>query len=99
MTYQLEITPEAERDIFAIAVNIKLQVTIDAARKVVAEMRKQLNVLAQSPASGRAGGCEGTREIVMKGIPYIAVYEIRDASVRLLRILHGEDEGRLAIKD
>jgi plasmid stabilization system protein ParE len=93
MTCQLEITPEAERDILAITANVKLQLSIAAAKKIVVEFSKQLYQLAQSPESGRAGGCAGTREIVMSGMPYIAIYEQKNNLIRVIRVLHG------AIKD
>jgi toxin ParE1/3/4 len=92
MTCQLEITPEAEQDIFAITANIKLQLSMDAAKKIVMEFSKQLHQLAQSPENGRAGGCAGTREIVMSGMPYIAIYEQKDNLIRIIRVLHGAIE-------
>ena len=95
ITCQLEITPEAERDIFAIASNIKQQKSLAAARLAVAELKKQLNTLAELPESGRVGGADGTREIVITGLPFIAIYEKTDASVTILRVLYGADERRL----
>ena len=45
--------------------------------------------LADFPESGRAGRVEGTRELVISGTPYIVVYRIRLASVRVLAVMHG----------
>jgi len=92
MTCQLEITPEAERDIFAIAASIQQQDSLAAARHAVTELKKQLNTLAELPDSGRAGGCDGTREVVMTGgLPYIAIYEKSDALVTIVRVLYGAE--------
>ena len=45
--------------------------------------------LADFPELGRAGRREGTRELVIAGTPYIVVYRIRLASVRVLAVMHG----------
>lgn len=94
MTSRLEITPEAERDIFAIVANIHQQDCLASAKHTLSEIRKQLNTLAEHPESGRAGGADGTREVVMAGLPYIAIYEINKSSLTILRILYGADERR-----
>jgi plasmid stabilization system protein ParE len=92
MTSQLEITPEAERDIFAIAANIHQQVSFTASKRMILEIKNQLNTLAESADGGRIGGCEGTREVVMTGMPYIAVYEKSDTLVTIVRVLYGANE-------
>lgn len=98
MTCQLEITPEAERDIFAIASNIHLQDSREASAHMLSELKKQLNTLAEHPDRGRVGGCDGTREVVLTGLPYIAIYEKSDALVTIVRILYGADERRQGIR-
>ncbi|GAB6042606.1 type II toxin-antitoxin system RelE/ParE family toxin [Endothiovibrio diazotrophicus] len=47
--------------------------------------------LADHPELGRAGRKQGTRELVITGLPYIAVYryERERHRVVVLRILHG----------
>ena len=92
MTNRLEITPEAERDIFAITANIYQQVGITAAKRTILELKNQLNTLAEFADSGRIGGCEGTREVVMTGMPYIAVYEKSDTLLTIIRVLYGANE-------
>lgn len=94
MINQLEITPEAERDIFAITSNIRLQDSLIAALHAATEIKKQFHTLAEHPDSGRAGGCEGTREAVMNGLPFIAVYKKSDDAVTIVRVLYGADERR-----
>lgn len=48
--------------------------------------------LIDFPASGRVGRIAGTRELVISGTPYVAAYTITDATVRVLRVLHGAQE-------
>lgn len=94
MTNLLNISPEAERDIFAITSNIRIQDSIASARHAVSEIKKQLHTLAEHPDTGRAGGCDGTKEAVMKGLPFIAVYQQSDTAVTIVRVLYGADERR-----
>lgn len=94
MKNNLVITPEAERDIYAITANILQQVSAETAKSTIVEFQKQFNDLVEHPESGREGGCEGTREIVMKGLPYIAVYEQSAKTIIILRVLYGADDRR-----
>ncbi|HUX90635.1 MAG TPA: type II toxin-antitoxin system RelE/ParE family toxin [Gallionellaceae bacterium] len=92
MANKLEITPEAERDIFAIASNIQLQDSVASAMRVVSELKIQLNNLVALPGSGREGGCDGTREVVITGMPFIAVYKKDNDLITIVRVLYGADE-------
>lgn len=94
MISQLEITPEAEKDIVTIVDNIRIQVGPTAALNVVTQVKKHLKTLAEKPDAGRVGGCEGTREIIMAGLPYIAIYKEEKKSVLVVRVLHGPVERR-----
>ena len=94
MTSQLEITPEAEKDIVTIAENIRIQVGSAAALNVLTQVKKHLKTLAEKPEAGRAGGCDGTREAIMAGLPYIAIYKQEKKSVLIVRVLHGPVERR-----
>ncbi len=95
MKCQLEITQEAKRDIYSIIANIRQQDSADAARHVAAQLKTQLNKLSEFPESGRAGGCEGTREVVLTGQPYIAIFEHKKNIVTVVRVLYGAEERRL----
>ena len=48
-----------------------------------------LAVLAEHRGSGRAGHVEDTREWVLTGMPYIAVYRLNNGAIEVLRVLHG----------
>lgn len=56
--------------------------------RIVAAARRLLDF----PASGRVGRIAGTRELVINGTPYVAAYAINEATVRILRVLHGAQE-------
>ncbi len=60
-----------------------------AALAVDGALSKQLNLLKEFPEMGRSGRVEGTRELVVQGTPFIVAYQVRNDSVRILRILHG----------
>lgn len=45
--------------------------------------------LIDFPANGRVGRIAGTRELVINGTPYIAVYAVTETAIR---VLHGSQE-------
>jgi plasmid stabilization system protein ParE len=91
MASKIEITPEAENDIFSLAAEIQKQNNSATAKLILAEIKNQLNALAEYPELGRVGGCEGTREIVMAGMPYITIFERINNLVVVVRVLRGSD--------
>lgn len=44
------------------------------------------------PNMGRAGTVSGTRELVIKKTPYIAVYRVDENEIHILRVLHGSQQ-------
>jgi toxin ParE1/3/4 len=42
--------------------------------------------------AGRPGRVEGTRELVLAPLPFVAVYEVLENEVQVLRILHGAQQ-------
>ena len=59
-----------------------------AAYQVVQKIRKTGDSLAQNPELGRVGRVEGTRELVIPGLPYILPYYIKGNLIIILHILH-----------
>ncbi|MGO8736740.1 MAG: type II toxin-antitoxin system RelE/ParE family toxin [Terriglobia bacterium] len=41
------------------------------------------------PYRGRVGKKEGTRELVLSSLPYVAVYRVSGEAIHIVRILHG----------
>jgi toxin ParE1/3/4 len=58
-------------------------------RELGAEVLARIGALAQFPHRGRAGRVEGTRELPLPGLPWLAIYEITGETVVILRLLHG----------
>ena len=66
----------------------------DAARAVVNRVLHSVERLASFPNSGRAGQVEGTRELVVPGLPYIVVYTCDDTDVSIIGVFHGARDRR-----
>ena len=81
---------EAVVDLQAI-ISFGLKEGLPDPRGFVRALRKRLQILAQHPLAGRTGRVDGTRELPLAELPYIAVYLVnRDAeTVDIVRILHG----------
>jgi toxin ParE1/3/4 len=62
---------------------------IDAADGQLQLIADATRNLTDFPEIGREGRRQGTRELVIPGTPYIVVYRIRLASVRVLAVMHG----------
>ena len=62
-----------------------------AAGRVVTEIRASARLLIEFPHMGRAGEVAGTREWVVRGSPYLIVYEINTAGAEIwvLGVFHG----------
>jgi toxin ParE1/3/4 len=60
-----------------------------AAYRVHDNLREQVQLLTRFPKMGRLGRIPGTRELVLKGLPYIVVYRISENLMTILRVLHG----------
>ena len=61
----------------------------DAARRVAQSVVERIGTLETFPHLGRVGRVQGTREIAFSPLPFVAIYEIRDEQIVVLRILHG----------
>ena len=61
-----------------------IRAAIDVGDRLAA-IRKRLE---QFPESGRLGRIPGTREYVVLGTPFIAVYRIVGGTIRIMRLFH-----------
>lgn len=63
----------------------------DAAARVVARIVTAVDMLAELPATGRAGRIKGTREVVLADIPYIIPYRVgRD--IEIITVMHAHQK-------
>jgi addiction module RelE/StbE family toxin len=60
----------------------------DAAAQVAAKILKTFSRLEQFPQSGRPGRTEGTRELVVPGLPYIIPYRVVHDGILILSVVH-----------
>ncbi|WP_310451849.1 type II toxin-antitoxin system RelE/ParE family toxin [Sulfuritalea sp.] len=59
-----------------------------AARRVVAQIRKDAILLSAQPSMGRAGRVPGTRELVVSRYPFIIAYRIDGNDIPILAVIH-----------
>ncbi|PZD75484.1 Toxin RelE2 [Acaryochloris thomasi RCC1774] len=64
----------------------------DAAELTESQILKAIEGLSEFPKRGRPGRAAGTRELVIKGSPYVAVYWVEETRVVILRVLHGAQD-------
>jgi addiction module RelE/StbE family toxin len=63
-----------------------------AARKITAIIKNSVQRLREFPLSGRIGREPETRELVIPGTNYVAVYVIRENELWIAAILHGRQD-------
>lgn len=81
------ITARAERDLDA-HIAYMLERDPEAAARMADAILAQLMTLAEFPFRTRPGRVPGTRELVIAGYPYIAVFEVGANEVVILHINH-----------
>ena len=61
----------------------------NAARDIAVRIKNSVDSLKEYQCIGRPGRVEGTRELVVSGLPYIIPYRVKNNVVEILRVLHG----------
>ena len=64
----------------------------DSARRIAQTVVQGIAALNTFPNRGRQGRVEGTRELVFPPLPFVAIYEVHDDDVQVLRVLHGAQQ-------
>ena len=88
---QIRWSPEAADD-FESAIQRILQDNPTNAKRVAQIIFDRIAALTTFPNRGRAGRIEGTRELVIVPLPFIAVYRVKDEFVEIVRVIHGAQE-------
>jgi toxin ParE1/3/4 len=86
---RLRWTDDAVHDLTTICDYINAHGSAATARRTALAIHSDIDLLARFPEQGRTGRKPDTRELVLGGLPYIAIYGIRKDTVEILRILHG----------
>lgn len=58
-----------------------------AARRVALAIYDSVDTLRQFPSPGRVGRVADTRELVVSGLPYLAIYRVRDSVIEIASVL------------
>jgi addiction module RelE/StbE family toxin len=59
------------------------------AARIVRSLYNAISALKSFPNRGRPGKKPGTRELVVRPLPYVVVYQVSEDVVYVARILHG----------
>lgn len=84
---KIQITKPATFDLQEIDNFIRQDKPAAAARTVI-RVLEAIEYLAIYPTMGRVGRVPKTREFVVSGTPFIVVYQIRQHTIFVLRVLH-----------
>jgi toxin ParE1/3/4 len=60
----------------------------EAAAKTILTIIDIVERLAKLPEMGKPGRIEGTRELIVSGLPYTVPYWIKEEQVEILRVFH-----------
>jgi len=82
-------TEPASHDLIRIVDYLEQHAGSVTARRVALSIHEQIATLTRFPEQGRTGRKSGTRELVLTGLPYLAVYRVEGNAVDIFRILHG----------
>ena len=85
---RLDWTRDADSDLESIEEYIGRD-KAESAFRTLAEIVRQVEMLEEHPGMGRPGRVEGTRELVITGLPYVVAYLHRGDTVTVLRVVHG----------
>ena len=85
---EIRWTPEASSNLEQISLRIA-EDKPEAALKTTCAIFERIEQLVSFPRRGRAGREEGTRELVLVPLPYVAVYRVRGSTIEILHIWHG----------
>lgn len=90
---QVRWTKAASLDLEIIA-NYLFDKTPDHAPRLIREIYQAAVNLKNFPNRGRRGKKEGTRELVIRYLPYVIIYKISPEALFIVRILHGAQAWR-----
>jgi len=84
-------TTPAKKQFVGVYENIREE-NRSAAARTAEEIWEGTELLGNHPMAGREGRVEGTRELVIRGTPYIVAYRLKKNEVWILAVLHAARE-------
>ena len=91
----LRYSTRSRTQLLAIHEHISREGNATAAVRVSRALREAAELLTYFPLAGREGKITGTREWVVRQLPYIIVYEVTDdepGTITVLGIFHGRQD-------
>jgi len=82
-------TTPAARDLTGISDYIGERDGPVLARRVALTIYERVDALTAFPRQGRPGRLPDTRELVIAGLPYVAIYRLKGEVIEIARVLHG----------
>lgn len=76
-------------DLQGISTYIEAATNLQTANRITREIYKSAQSLKTLPNRGRTGRLAGTRELLVRRLPYIVVYQLLQDRIAIVRILHG----------
>jgi toxin ParE1/3/4 len=58
------------------------------AKRVAQKIWDSVRLLGNHPGIGRPDRVQGTRELIISGLPFIVPYTVEDGTIFILRVLH-----------
>jgi toxin ParE1/3/4 len=86
---RIEWSSRAVADLQSISEYIEENRSLEVANRVARSIYDAIQQLRKTPKLGRPGRLEGTRELVLAGLPYLAVYVASADRIVILDIVHG----------
>lgn len=86
---RIQWTGPATQDLVAICDYTEQRLGRAQARQTALRISARVASLEQFPHLGRPGRKRDTRELILSGLPFLAVYRVREDVVEVVRILHG----------
>ena len=85
-------TTPAAQDLTNISDYLAERDGVDLARRVALTIYERVDALTAFPRQGRPGRLHDTRELVISGLPYLAIYRLRGGVIEIARVLHGAQQ-------
>lgn len=86
---RIEWSDRAVADLKSISEYIEQDRNLETANRITRTIYDTVQSLRRLPYRGRYGRLEDTRELVISGLPWIAIYRVAGERVMILNILHG----------
>jgi toxin ParE1/3/4 len=85
-------TTPAAQDLTRISDYISERDGPSLARRVALTIYERVDTLTAFPRRGRPGRVPDTRELVISGLPYLAIYRLKGDVIEIARVLHGAQQ-------